>query len=108
LSRPRGTNWRKDAKRRRKSWGHKVDRANAEYDKLHGAAKVIQAEHAGPRGPVRLRPLGYAGTLAPFPGRPEHRLTPPWIALADDPPFPAPRQDLIALAQKCFPWEQSL
>jgi hypothetical protein len=85
-----------------------VDYANAEYDKLHGAAKVIQVEQTGPRGPIQLRSLGWSGSQAPFPSRPEHNSTPPWIALADDPPFPAPRQDLIALAQKCFPWERSL
>jgi hypothetical protein len=62
---------------------------------------------AHPRGPVRLNVLGCAGTKAPFPARAEHRWTPPWVALSDDPPFPAPRQDLIALARKCFPWDRA-
>jgi hypothetical protein len=96
MSRRRGAKQKKPYPRR-PSWGEAVDRANSDYERLHGRAKVVYTPKA----------FGYVGTQAPLPSRPEHKSTPPWIALVDDPPFPPPRQKLIALAQRCFPWEQS-
>jgi hypothetical protein len=46
MSRPRNTNWRKDRERRMKAWPKKVAKANAEYDKLHGGARVVRAQES--------------------------------------------------------------
>lgn len=91
MSRSKGAGWKRRYALRQASWPARVDRANAAYDKVHGGARVVGA----------LRHLGSAGTQAAFPARPEHRSTPPWIALADDPPLPGsgPREDLIAVAR---------
>jgi hypothetical protein len=42
----------------------------------------------GRRGPAQTKNIGSAGTQAPYPSRPEHATTPPWIEVPGDPPLP--------------------
>ena len=92
--------------RREREFFRGVHRANEEYDRLHGAARVIETGEparvprwypgmprpkASGTKPGRSQPVldaAWVGTRAPFPSRSEHRSTPPWEHVEGDPTLP--------------------